>query len=132
MTLHIIVHEAPKQWNGMVDLELVMQAGKAVIPPSNSSDNQLRFQTEVEWKPDRAGILQPTGPSIVRQNDGRRFVYLQWWGSLAGERITFRRIKLYTQQIDGFTPDASHVEANVMGIDAKGCPACSTAIIKEK
>ena len=65
-----------------------------------------------------------------KYGDQRPFVYLQWWGrNSANQWVTFRRIKLYFDQIEGW-PEACSV--TISGTDRKGHPACSTAIIVAK
>lgn len=87
-------------------LRLVLQNKKAYEAGERIADGR-RF------------IVPREGAPWRKHGDGRLFLYLTW---LSPEDAIVRRIKLYRTQI----PDDATI-VRVAGIDAKGCPACSTA-----
>ena len=107
---------------GLTNLKLVSQ-GKKESLEGHLTDTGCRFLVPVELRDDG----RPVGPFVYRNSDQRSFIYLQWWGrNAANQWVTFRRIKLYFDQISGW-PEVSSVTIN--GTDRKGHPACSTAIV---
>jgi hypothetical protein len=86
----------------------LLQVGDALV-------ESLDF--EISWKGEN-----PVGPMVVRQSDGRRFVYLVWLDSQGGR---YGRIKLWADQIS--SPGAvGRVTVRIPGSDSKGRPACAT------
>lgn len=85
-----------------------LQVGEALL-------EDLQF--ELTWKGEH-----PAGKMVVRQNDGRRFIYLVWLDA-RGER--YGRIKLWAEQIAA-PGTTGRVLVRVPGRDGKGRPACAT------
>ena len=107
---------------GIFDLKLVSQ-GKKELLPGQKTDDGLEFRVPIQIREDG----RPAGPFVYRYGDQRSFVYLQWWGrNSANQYVTFRRIKLYFDQLPEW-PSTNVV--TISGTDRKGHPACSTAII---
>jgi hypothetical protein len=124
--LTIFVANPPDDFpeNGMSNLRLIVQGKKRNLEGSEVP-NGLQFEVPIEFHPDG----RPRGEFVNVYGDKRPFVYLQWWGTnAAGLPETFRRIKLYWDQLPA--PDAGgNYKVTVSGVDKKGHPACSTAII---
>lgn len=85
------------------------------------------FEATFELKTDRSGNLQPSGPAVQRQNDGRRFVYLSWCGTQGPETRMFRRLKVFFDTVPGFPGPLEEYRVQVKGTDRRGGPACATA-----
>ena len=88
---------------------------RCVLPIGDELRDDLSF--EIGWKGEH-----PVGKMVVRQGDGRRFVYLNWLDASGGR---YGRIKLWAHQI---APPGTFGEVLVRlkGTDKKGRPACAT------
>jgi hypothetical protein len=126
--LRIVVLQPPADFGEYRDLELVMQNKAGSSGPRRLEDGSLEFVACFEMKTDRSGVLEAVGPEIVRQGDGQRFIYLQWWGVRGGSRETFRRIKVFLDQVPGFPGAGEDLEVRVLGVDKRGTPACARAV----
>ena len=125
--LIIVVQNPPLAFleEGIRELKLVCQGKKSLLDPE-ILDQAWKYVVPVEIKADG----RPGGPFVYRYGDQRSFVYLQWWGrNAANQWVTFRRIKLYFDQIEGW-PQMNTIA--ISGTDRKGHPACSTAIALAK
>lgn len=124
----ILVRGAPRSCLFIKNCTLALQIGKAYESARSNQSGDLEFSTEFEWAPDRQGDLHARGPAIVRQNDGKRFIYLAW---LDEKGAMFRRIKLFVRQF-ATPPQQGPFLVTLSGIDGKGMPACSTAKVIEE
>ncbi|MBN8691171.1 MAG: hypothetical protein J0L72_10350 [Armatimonadetes bacterium] len=86
-----------------------------LLQVGSSLQRELAF--EISWKGEN-----PTGLAVVRNSDGRRFVYLVWLEP-TGKR--YGRIKLWANQIAA-PGTTGRVLVQVPGKDSKGRPACAT------
>ncbi len=127
--LQIVVVEAPAAFVGFDAIELLLSTKDGFFAPVQKSPEELRFEVEVEIRPDRNGDLQGWGPAVNRQGDGIRFIYLTWFGIQAGMKSQFRRMKVGLDQVPGFPGEAEHYEVRVKGTDKRGCPACARATV---
>jgi|GEM_PF-2445781 len=126
-TLRITVQDPPSEFSDYGEIKLLLEMPMGLADPGSHSGRDLIFEVPFELKPDRSEILQPSGPLIQRQNDGRRFVYLNWLGRQNGESIRFRRLKIFFDKVHGFPGSSERYETRIMGVDKKGGPACATA-----
>jgi hypothetical protein len=93
----------------------MLQAGDLDLPSTLQDDDQTVFEVPYEV---RNG--QPTGKSVLRGNDGKRFIYLRWLVH-SGERVTpYGRMKLF---FEDFHEGASTI--TVGGTDTQGRPRCA-------
>ena len=116
-TLTIIVDNPPTEFDGMTNLRLALQTPTGYVDGLREGQD-LRFDLMYEEKADRQGRVQPAGPFVQRQPDGRRFVYLSW----IGNGTSFRRLKVFFDQV----PEGAST-VRVDGRDRKGGPACASA-----
>lgn len=103
--------------NLQVSVELfdVPDGYRCRLQVGDALEEDLRF--ELTWKGEH-----PVGPTIVRQGDGRRFVYLVWLDETGGR---YGRIKLWAEQIA--SPGTTGiVRVRIPCKDSKGRPACAT------
>ncbi len=122
--LIILVENLPTTFleQGFTELKLVSQGKKGILDPE-ILDDAFRFVVPIQIK----SYQRLGGPFVYRYGDQRSFVYLQWWGrNESNQWITFRRIKLYFDQIEGWPIERT---VRISGTDRKGHPACSTAIV---
>lgn len=120
--LTVLVLDPPTSFcGGAIELKLQTKAGYTSGTPDGHG---LRFETEYVLKADKSGVSQPFGEAVQR-GDGRRFIYFSW----LGPEGMFRRIKLYFDQVPGF-PHAESPLVRIAGRNAKGEPACSTALVQ--
>ncbi len=125
-TLTIFVTNPPADFpeNGMKNLRLIVQGKKRNLDGA-LDQGSLRFEVPIEFHPDG----RPRGEFVNVYGDKRPFVYLQWWGTnAAGLPETFRRIKLYWDQLPAPDADGNYL-VKISGVDKKGHPACSTALV---
>lgn len=128
-TIQIFVIDPPTQFEGYDEIHLVLSTNEGHYPPSAVGPGFLRFDVQVQIRPDRSGILQGWGPAVNRQGDGIRFIYLSWVGSQGGVARMFRRLKVGLDQVHGFPGDATEYEVRVKGTDRHGGPACARAVV---
>ncbi len=125
--LRITVVEPPSEFTGYAKIALYLQTDGGYLPPKSHSESAIVFEVPFELKVDRSGAFQPIGPSIQRQNDGRRFVYLCWCGTQGTTTTMFRRLKVFFDTAAGFPGSSAEYEVHVKGKDKRGGPACATA-----
>jgi len=128
-TLQIIVVDPPTQFPPYTRLELLLADKDGQTYPPVIEGGDLRFDLPIEIRPDKAGDMQGWGPAVVRQNDGRRFVYLNWIGHQNGMSRCFRRLKVFLDRVSGFPGESDSYTVRVQGQDRKGGPACATAVV---
>lgn len=129
--LSIVVVDPPNQCIGYDDIELVMSTKEGESPPVFVGADELRFDVEIDIRPDRSGDLQGWGPAVNRQGDGIRFVYLAWIGTQNGRRTMFRRLKVGLDLVPGFPGSAKEYTVRVRGRDKRGEPACARAVLAD-
>ncbi len=120
-SLRIVLVDPPLEFGGMLNLEARLEVGKDSFPGDAGTfvvEYDLRFAGDHGWL--------PRGPAIQREKDGRRFVYLGWYGTKDGVRTRFRRLKVH---LEGFDHFAEAPTICVSGRDKRGGPACATAAI---
>lgn len=110
-TLTILVTDPPTEYGDYRDLKLKLAAGKALIDPSSEGAYIVDYAIKND---------QPTGPSVVRGNDGRRFIYLQWLGVKEGQVQPYGRIKLFFEDIP-----AGAESVTLPGKNQRGQPSCA-------
>lgn len=118
-TLRIELVDPPREFDGMADLEARLEVGKDSFAGEDgvfTVEYDLRFAGDLGWL--------PSGPAIRAEKDGRRFVYIGWYGTKDGKRTRFRRLKVHLEGVDHF---AESPTIRVAGRDRKGGPACATA-----
>ena len=124
-SLRIVLADPPSAFAGMEDLEARLEVGADSLPgvPAEGGlaflvDYDLRFNGDFGWR--------PVGPAIRVEKDGRRFVYVGWYGTKDGVRSRFRRLKVPLGGVADFMAEPRIV---VAGRDAKGGPACAQAVV---
>lgn len=128
-TVQIFVIELPKAFDGYDGIHLVLSTADGHFPPTEIGPDYLRFDAEVEIRPDRSGMLQGWGPAVNRQGDGVRFIYLSWLGTQGGFPRMFRRMKVGLDQVPGFPSSATEYQVRVKGTDKRGGPACARCVL---
>ena len=126
-TFQITVVDPPSEFPGYADIDLFLQTPTGYIAAASKSESAFVFEAPFELKADRSGTLQPTGPAVQRQNDGRRFVYLSWRGTQGSMTSMFRRLKVFFDTVPGFPGPLAQYHLRVKGTDKRGGPACATA-----
>jgi len=126
-TLTIVVKDPPSAWSDYDSIALRLPTASGSVEGRALENGDLEFTVPFEIRPDRAGVVQAWGPLINRQGDGRRFIYLAWYGRRGALEEMFRRLKVYTELIPGFPEIGEEVKLQIAGKDAKGTPACATA-----
>lgn len=129
--LSIVVVDPPKHFASYGDIHLVLSTKEGEFAPDFVGASEIRFDVDIEIRPDRSGDLQGWGPAVNRQGDGTRFVYLAWIGTQNGVRAMFRRLKVGLDQVPGFPGSAENYSVRVRGRDKKGGPACARAVLAD-
>lgn len=119
--LIITVQDMPTECFGMRGIQLALQTKKEhVVSPTGvfsvTLDRAKNLKGEEHW----------VGDAVHFHGDGRRFIYLAW---LDSRGKTFRRIKLYLDQIPDLSPESTNVAVTISGRAKDGGPACATATI---
>lgn len=111
----------PTSFDGYGAIQLVHQSKKGCIQGTDGV-----FTINLERKVDRKGEEQWFGDSVYFYGDKRRFLYFAW---ISQYGQSFRRIKLYLDQIEGLNPEIQTLNVEISGRGKDGSPACSTAKI---
>lgn len=127
--IQIYVVDPPTVFAPYDEIELVLSTKDGIFPPAATEGADLRFDVQVEIRPDKSGTLQGWGPAVNRQPDGRRFIYLAWIGTTSGGRSMFRRLKVFLDKVSLFPGHESVYTIHVKGKDPRGGPACASAIV---
>ena len=120
-TLRIVLVDPPREFDGMTDVEPRLEVGNDSLP---AKDGAFLVEYDLRFAGDRGWL--PTGPAVKAEKDGRRFVYVGWYGTKDGVQTRFRRLKVPFGDVDHFAEEPTIV---VAGRDAKGGPACAQAIV---
>lgn len=120
-TLRVVLVDPPTEFDGLADLEARAEVGHDSFPAKNGA---FEFEYDLRFAGDHGWL--PRGPAIRTEKDGRRFVYLGWYGTKDGVRTRFRRLKVHLPKLD---QPQEEFTIRVAGRDRKGGPACATATI---
>lgn len=125
--LRVRVVDPPATFGEYGEIVLENQTKKRLIPGENRG-RDLVFEIRFEMREANDGVVKPFGEAIYRYGDGRSFIYLRWRRVEVPDE-SFRRIKLYFDQLPGWPELAPVTEVSIFGADKKGEPSCSTARI---
>ncbi len=122
----------PLDFGGGEAIELGMQHGHEIVQGQADGVGSMRFEGEARVKRDpRTGDPNFLGP-IIHGPVGGRFLYLNWVGTVDGERRDFKRMKVSLasitwEQIEAVSgSEAALLEAAVSGVGRDGGPACAS------
>lgn len=118
VTLTVRMTEPLQEFPPGQPIRLTLQRKEEHIQAENGEFHVGLNLTERGWR----------GPEVVWHNDKRAFIYLAWLRESPNGWVRFARIKLYLDQLPDLRPDRDLI-VTVQTINAKGEPACSTAML---
>lgn len=120
--LRVVLVDPPTAWADYDAIEPRLETKDGSEPGAREGAN-VCFETRYRSEP------TVSGPAFRRENDGRRFVYVGWYGTKGGTVERFRRLKVHLETVPDLAKDCEVHAAGKMLKD--GSPACATATILE-
>lgn len=118
--LRVVLVDPPSSWADYESIEPRLETRDG-SEAGVWDGNTVRFETRYRYEP------TISGPAFKREGDGRRFVYIGWYGTKSGLVERFRRLKVHLEKVPNLTRDCEVHAAGKMAKD--GSPACATATI---